>query len=373
MIATRLSIEALEKKTLAPYAVKSAESRGRQYKEAPDLYRTCFQRDRDRIVYSKAFRRTRGKTQVLVAEYGDHYRSRLVHSMEVAQISRAVARSLKLNEDLAEAIGLAHDLGHTPFGHAGQDVMNDLLKPYGARFEHNEQGRRIVDILEQKSPDYPGLNLSFEVRDGLLKHRTFYDHPEAGDDAMPSLEAQTANIADEIAYLNHDIDDGLRSGILSIEAFDEVALWRAAKKEVNQKTVPNLRVGLMISAVMSRMIHDLVSHTDSVLSKRGIGSVEQVMLTREPLVGFSAKMSPLVPELKTFLYRHFYHSPTVLSYNNRGQEAIRFLFRTFIEKPSLMPTSFREQLKNDPVFIVVKDYIAGMTDHYALTLYDQLQ
>ncbi|MFH1012856.1 MAG: dNTP triphosphohydrolase, partial [Candidatus Peregrinibacteria bacterium] len=232
MIFFREQIEAREKEILAPYAAFSVDSRGREHPESEDPYRTCFQRDRDRVIHSKAFRRLRGKTQVLVAGFGDHYRSRLAHSMEVAQIARAICRSLGLNEDLAEAVSLAHDLGHAPFGHAGQDEMNAILQEYGSRFEHNEQSRRIVELLEHKSPDYPGLNLSFEVRDGLIKHRTFYDNPPVTDTLMPSLEAQVANAADEIAYLNHDIDDGLRSGVLTLEAFDGLKLWESAKANV---------------------------------------------------------------------------------------------------------------------------------------------
>ncbi|MFH0820385.1 MAG: dNTP triphosphohydrolase, partial [Candidatus Peregrinibacteria bacterium] len=289
MLFTREQVEQREKQTLAPYAAFAVESRGRQYSEPEDPYRTCFQRDRDRIIHSKTFRRLKGKTQVFVAHYGDHYRSRLAHSMEVAQLSRDIARMLNLNEDLAEAIGLAHDLGHTPFGHAGQDEMDALLKEFGDRFEHNEQSRRIVEFFEEKKPDYPGLNLSFEVLDGLIKHRTTYDLPKITDTLMPSIEAQLVNVADEIAYMNHDIDDGLRSQILKVKDLQKLALWQHAEKRVRQ-----MPFGLWVTAITSSfimlMVNDLAENTHQLISKQGIQRLEDVYKTPEPLSAFSPSM-----------------------------------------------------------------------------------
>ena len=279
MILKREAIEEREKKTLASYAVKSAESRGRTHPEPEDPYRACFQRDRDRVIHCKAFRRLKGKTQVFVAHYGDHYRSRLAHSMEVAQLSRDLARTLNLNEDLAETIGLAHDLGHTPFGHAGQDAMNDMMKEYGRGFEHNEQSRRVVEFLESKKPDYRGLNLSFEVLDGLIKHRTTYDQPTAPDTLMPSLEAQIVNLADEIAYQNHDIDDGLRSGILSFADFEDLAIWKRLKSEVDQQLALPYLIPAMISGLITLMVNDLIENTERWLRENGIETVDQIYNT----------------------------------------------------------------------------------------------
>ncbi|QQR83354.1 dNTP triphosphohydrolase [Candidatus Peregrinibacteria bacterium] len=258
MLIKRAEIEKREAQYLAPHAVKSSESRGREYAEQEDEFRTCFQRDRDRIIHSKAFRRLRGKTQVFIAGYGDHYRSRLAHSMEVAQLSRDIARALGLNEDLAETIALAHDLGHTPFGHAGQDALHELMLPYGERFEHNEQSRRIVEFLEEKKVDYRGLNVTFEVKDGLLKHRTTYDQPLITDTLMPSLEAQVVNLADEIAYQNHDIDDVFRSGILTLGDFEPLAIWQRAKQTVDLTLSEPYLIRAMVSSLIQWMVNDLI-------------------------------------------------------------------------------------------------------------------
>ncbi len=373
MFLTRALAEQREKQTLAPYAAFSADSRGRVYPEPEDPYRTCFQRDRDRIIHSKAFRRLKGKTQVFVAHYGDHYRSRLDHSMEVAQLSRDVARMLNLNEDLAEAIGLAHDLGHTPFGHAGEEAMNQLLKPFGDRFEHNEQSRRIVDYFEEKKPDYPGLNLSFEVRDGLMKHRTTYDRPVATDTLMPSLEAQIVNIADEIAYSNHDIDDGLRSQILKVDDLKTLALWQAAEKCVNRSMPFDLWVMAMISSLITLMVTDLAEETHRRITKHGIKTVDQIYETPAALAGFSPGMAVWMEELKAFLFKNFYQSPDVSSYNAEGKTVIRLLFTRLMDDFKLLPEKFQERLKIEKPYLVVKDYIAGMTDKFALELYHSLQ
>ena len=369
MIKKRQDIEVQEEKNLAPYAVKSSQSKGRKYSEKEDDYRTCFQRDRDRIIHSKAFRRLKGKTQVFVSSYGDHYRSRLTHTMEVAQFSRDIARTLGLNEDLAETIALAHDLGHTPFGHAGQDAMNEMMEQYGSRFEHNEQSRRVVEHIEIKTDKYPGLNLSFEVLDGLIKHRTPYDSPEADDHLMPSLEAQIVNIADEIAYESHDLDDGLRAGILHLHKLDELALWNEARKNVPKHLPMDLTPRSIISNLMPLIVNDLVFTTEQGLKNKHIQTLEDIYKQQDMIAGFSDKMRKMVMELKDYLYKHFYQSHGVRTYNEKGEEVIHFLFKTLYNNPDLMHEKAKEALEKEEKHIVVKDYISGMTDNFALELY----
>jgi len=373
MLLTREDIEEREQKTLAPYAVKSAESKGRAYNEPDDQYRTCFQHDRDRVIHSKAFRRLKGKTQVFVAHYGDHYRSRLTHSMEVAQISRDLARMLGLNEDLAETISLAHDLGHTPFGHSGQETMNEIMKEHGGSFEHNEQSKRVIEILEEKKPDFKGINLSFEVRDGLIKHRTSFDKPKINDTYMPSLEAQIVNVADEIAYLNHDIDDGLRAVIITMEGLGRLALWQRVKEKVDQKIPVSFRISTMISTLIGIMIEDLANNTNKSIEDAGIKNVEDVYKQKKSLCSFTKDFQTECSELKAFLYKNFYMSPGVSQYNIKGKEVIRFLFKKFMNDFSLLPEKMRIHSKESDSHILVKDYIAGMTDQFALDLYDKLK
>lgn len=373
MLIDRTTLEARERSTLAPYAVKSEESRGRAFSEPEGPYRTCFQRDRDRVIHSKAFRRLKGKTQVFIAHYGDHYRSRLAHSMEVAQLGRDLARMLNLNEDLAETIGLAHDLGHTPFGHAGQDAMNEMMKEYGRGFEHNEQSRRVVEFLEVKKPDYRGLNLSFEVTDGLIKHRTTYDNPSAPDTLMPSLEAQVVNLADEIAYMNHDIDDVLRSGLLSFEDFSGLRIWEQAKEGVDLSLPKPYLVSAMISSLMSLMVSDLAENTDRLVKEAGVQKVEDIYQTSESLSHFSDELFSMTTELKSFLHERFYMSAGVSEYNEKGKEVIKVLFRQLMKDSSLLPKKLQANPHEEELYVLVKDYIAGMTDQFALDLYDRIK
>lgn len=370
---TRKQIEERENRELASFAVKSANSRGRDFKEAEDSYRTFFQRDRDRVIHCKAFRRLKGKTQVFVAHYGDHYRSRLTHSMEVAQLSRDLARTLNLNEDLTETIGLAHDLGHTPFGHAGQDEMNELMKEYGEGFEHNEQSRRVVEFLEEKSPHYRGLNLSFEVLDGLIKHRTTYDRPSSQDTLMPSLEAQVVNIADEIAYQNHDIDDGLRSGMFTLEDLNPLAIWQRTKQDIDQDLSISFLIPAMISGLISLMVNDLAENTDRLIKEAGVQSVDDIYRTKDPLSAFSSDFSKECEELKAFLFKNFYTSEGVAEYNEKGKRVIRFLFEKMMKDNSLLPEKTLKNPYKESIHVLVKDYIAGMTDQFALDLYGKLK
>lgn len=373
MILTREQLEEREKKALASYAVKSAESKGRDRKEQEDKYRTCFQHDRDRVIHSKAFRRLKGKTQVFVAHYGDHYRSRLTHTMEVAQLSRDLARMINLNEDLAETIALAHDLGHTPFGHAGQETMNALMKEYGEGFEHNEQSRRVVELLEEKKTEFPGLNLTFEVRDGLIKHRTSFDNPNPLDVTMPSLEAQIVNIADEIIYLTHDIDDGLRADIFDIEKLDDLLIWNAGKENVDQSIPVDFRISAMISHLISLMVENLAQNTNKNIEVANIENAEMVYKTKKPLAAFSQDFEKQCSDLKVFLYDNFYQSPGVAEYNVKGQEAIRFLFKKMMSNFDLLPEKVRRNPHEVDTHILVKDYIAGMTDQFALDLYEKIK
>ncbi len=370
MIYLREDIERRESETLASFSAKSSESRGRDFPETEDLFRTCFQRDRDRIIHSKSFRRLKGKTQVFVAHHGDHYRSRLAHSIEVAQLSRDIARALGLNEDLAETIALAHDLGHTPFGHAGQTALNDCMAKHGFGFEHNEQSRRIVTLLEQKKPEYAGLNLSFEVVDGLMKHRDSSEPSPFGGTYRPSLEAQLVDLSDKIAYLNHDIDDGIRASILSSESLDSLTLWVKAKEHVRADLPHSYFIRAMISSLITLMVKDLLANTDRLIHDRKIETLDQVYKTKDPLVAFSDPFAIEVRLLKGFLYERFYHSPGILEYNNRGQEVIRFLFEELMKKPSLIPEKLSST--SEDIVIQVKDHIASMTDEYAMDLYDKL-
>lgn len=365
-------MEGQELQFLAPYAVKSAESKGRTFSEKEDLYRTCFQRDRDRIIHCKSFRRLNGKTQVFISGYGDHYRSRLTHSMEVAQFSRDIARMLNLNQDLAEAIGLAHDLGHTPFGHAGQEAMNEVLAEHSSRFEHNEQSFHVVQELERKSDDYKGLNLSFEVLDGLLKHRTGYDRPEALDHFMPSLEAQIVNVADEIAYMSHDIDDGLRSGILTSEGLTHLEIWQFASTDKKPSKVQEIRQHHMVTSIMSLLVNDLANYTYGTVHEKGFTSVDGIYGYPHQLAQFSDKIGKMAVQLKEYLHSHFYSAPEVVKYNEKGKKVITSLFRTFYKKPELLTEKYLARLQNEEKYIVVKDYVAGMTDSYALDLYAKL-
>ncbi|MDP2959864.1 MAG: deoxyguanosinetriphosphate triphosphohydrolase, partial [candidate division Zixibacteria bacterium] len=277
----RANMEEEEERYLAPYAMKSKETLGRKYKEEDHPYRSFFQRDRDRIIHSSAFRRLEYKTQVFVNHEGDHYRTRLTHTIEVAQISRALARALKLNEDLTEAIALAHDLGHTPFGHSGEETLNEIMKSYGG-FEHNRQSLRVVDLLEERYPEFPGLNLTYEVREGIIKHETIYDRPvpaEFNPKSCPTLECQVVNLADEIAYTSHDIDDGLRSMVLSEEELNEVELWRETAEQIEKKyknLTPYQKISQAVRMIINQEVTDAIQETTARLNKSQVKSVDEV-------------------------------------------------------------------------------------------------
>ncbi|MFA5351895.1 MAG: deoxyguanosinetriphosphate triphosphohydrolase [Candidatus Gracilibacteria bacterium] len=364
MLLTRENLEKREKETFAPYAVFSAEAT-REFPETPDKFRTAYQRDIARIIHSKSFRRLRGKTQVFVAHHGDHFRNRLTHTLEVAQISRSLARNLGLNEDLAEAIALAHDLGHTPFGHVGEEKLNELLLTYGEGFEHNRQSRRILTTLEKKYPDFDGLNVSLELLDGLHKHQSSYDQREEKFQTSPSLEAQLVNLADEIAYTNHDIDDGLRSGIFAREDLSKFALWQQALKKVDAKLPTEAFHHRAVSAVIALLTTDLLLTTEANLEANKITSLQQVKDFQKPLAQFSPLMQQNLAELRGFLFTNFYNSETVAELSNQGAETIQCIFEALITNPKLLPIEFALRLEKDSLHQVCADFLAGMTDNYA--------
>ncbi len=367
----------LEEKVLAPYAMKAKYSRGRKYPEEEYEYRTCYQRDRDRIIHSTAFRRMEYKTQVFVNHEGDYYRTRLTHTIEVAQIARTIARALRVNEDLTEAIALAHDIGHPPFGHAGEEALNELM-PNG--FEHNLQGLRVVDVLEYRYPDFHGLNLTFEVREGIVKHVTVYDKPDISQlkefepDKSPTIEAQIINLADEIAYNVHDIDDGLKSGYIELEQLEEVKIWKEifdeVKKELKGKDI-ELCIRKTLRKLISAQIEDVINTTLRNIEKHNVDSVEKV---RElpPLVEFSKDMAEYQNELKKFLYENLYTHYKVVKMQNKAKRYVKALFTTYLSDMRQIPPDFKKRCGDAPPEQIVCDYIAGMTDRFAQDEYERL-
>ena len=370
LLRTREAFEAEEAERLAPFAVKSGESRGRLAPEEEHPYRTAFQRDRDRIVHSRAFRRLEYKTQVFVYHEGDHYRNRLTHTLEGGQISRTIARVLRLNEELAEAIVLAHDLGHTPFGHAGERVLDELMADAGG-FDHNRQSLRVVDWLEDRYAGFRGLNLCYETREGILKHGCRWEHPLPVPETTPQpcLEAQVADCADEIAYTNHDLDDGLRAGLLQRDELDAVALWRETAGEVARRigaVRERVFVAQVVVALINRLVTDLLRTTASRLEAAGVGSVDAVRGHPEPLVGFSPATEKTALELKALLSREFYQHPRVLETSGRAEQILGELFATYRQDPGLLPPHVRERRAEDGEQRAIADYIAGMTDRFAM-------
>jgi dGTPase len=373
---------------LAPYAASDERSRGRRYPEPPPTFRGEFQRDRDRIIHSTAFRRLVYKTQVFVNHEGDLYRTRLTHSIEVAQIARTIARALNLNETLTEAICLAHDLGHTPFGHAGQDALNGCMREYGG-FEHNLQSLRVVDELEDRYAAFPGLNLTFETREGILKHCSLNNARQLGElgerfiqRRQPSLEAQIANLADEIAYNNHDLDDGVRAGLITIAELREVPVFERQYVAVTT-AYPELSDRRLVHEIVRRMINyvvtDLIETTSSAIAAANPADVDAVRRHSSPLVGFSEAVRDEHLALKRFLRDRVYRHYRVLRMTNKAHTVIRSLFETFMERPELLPPEHQksvEQLEQQAGDAgrarAVADYIAGMTDRYAITEHERL-
>jgi dGTPase len=367
----REDLERREQEMLAPYACKSAQSRGRVYPEEEHAFRLAFQRDRDRIVHSTAFRRLEYKTQVFVNHEGDHFRTRLTHTLEVAQIARTIARRLCLNEDLTEAIALAHDLGHPPFGHAGEWAMNEMMQPYGG-FEHNQQSLRIVEVLEDRYPEFPGLNLTWETRDGLQKHQPRV-LPAAADGlaatVAPSLEAQVTDYADEIAYNNHDIDDGLTSQLIELDSLSEVPLWAERFRQVQRRSPQAPRKILWrqtVRSIINSLVTDLCDETLKRLAGAQIASIEDVRSATQPLVGFSQAMERKNAELKLFLLEHLYRHYRLIRMAEKARRITHDLIKVYTDSPKQMPPSFSVRIATDGIPRVVCDYVAGMTDRFAL-------
>lgn len=383
---TRRDIEKREAETLAPYAVKSGESAGRVFPETESTFRTCFQRDRDRVIHSKAFRRLMEKTQVFVSTEGDHYRNRMSHSIECAQVSRGLARGLGLNEDLVEAIALAHDLGHTPFGHAGEHAMNLCMQKLGLHFEHNEQSLRIVEGLEYLYPEFDGLNVTKEVLDGLLKHRTPFDRPKMEFKQSAHLEAQVVDMGDEVAYMSHDLDDGLRAEMFTLEEVTRVALVARARAAMEQSygaatamTPETLRARLS-SSLMHLLADDILEESERQLTQHSIKTLADVRAYDGILIQFSQTMRHDIDELRTFLSSHYYFSPKVASQSAHGQKIITELFHFYLSHPEELPENFQKLSRAHSeatetispqssaagqLPVVIKDYIAGMTDRFA--------
>lgn len=358
---------------LAPFAAHSVQSRGRRFAEPPAEGRSDFQRDRDRIVHSAAFRRLEYKTQVFVNHEGDLFRTRLTHSLEVAQIGRAIARRLRLNEDLVEAVALAHDLGHTPFGHAGQDALNDCMKPHGG-FEHNLQSLRVVDELEERYGAFDGLNLCFETREGILKHCSLENARRLGElgerfinRRQPGLEAQIANVADEIAYSNHDIDDGLRSGLLELPQLESIPIF-ARHAALVRATFPHIAERRMIHETVRRMINfligDLIQESVRRIADVAPGSIDEVRKS-PPLVAFSVAVRGEADELKSFLQRALYRHYRVMRMTTKARRIVRELFEAFYQEPRLLPNDHQLRAETDRARVIA-DYVAGMTDRYAI-------
>ncbi|MBW6509700.1 MAG: deoxyguanosinetriphosphate triphosphohydrolase [Desulfuromonadales bacterium] len=365
---------------LAEYAAKSEGSRGRKYDEIYKDDRLAFERDRDRIIHCAAFRRLEYKTQVFVNHEGDYYRTRLTHSLEVAQIARGIARKLKLNEDLVEALALSHDLGHTPFGHTGEHVLNRLMKDHGG-FEHNQQSLRIVEVLEQRYPDFDGLNLCYETREGIIKHTTSYDH--AGISAVthycpaeqPTLEAQIIDLADEIAYNNHDIDDGLKAGYVILDDLTGVELWQRTWVDVGRR-FPGIsekrHILQTVSRLIGELIQDLVATTAAQLQRHSIVYLDDVRRHTGKLVTFSQEMKERNKELKAFLFRKLYRHHKVERMRVKAERFLTLLFENYMDNPLLLPEKYQRRYELHGRERVICDYIASMTDRYAQDEYKRL-
>ncbi len=347
---------------LSNFAIKTSE--GRKHSEKLNNDRNDFLRDKHRIIHSKAFRRLDQKTQVFMAGSGDHYRTRLTHTLEVAQISRDVARRLHLNEDLCEVIALAHDLGHPPFGHAGEDALDEIMKKFDMHFEHNEQSLRVVEKLEKAYPNFDGLNLSIEVLEGLIKHQTAFDQSGKKFEFSAHLEGQVVNIADEIAYINHDIDDGLRSKLITLDQIDKIKLWQFAKKETEKRfgkiNEEDILIARTTSKLISLMIEDLLKNTEE-----NFKNIDNIKEYKGNIIEFSDEMKSNLLELREFLLNNFYLNPKILKFTDKGKTMIKKLFDFYLKNPDKLP-------RQDKNIVSIKDYIAGMTDNFLIKEYSKI-
>jgi dGTPase len=376
MYFDRAMLEELEDKALAPYGMRSKNSKGRAYLDSEPEYRTAFQRDRDRILHTTAFRRLEYKTQVFINYEGDYFRTRLTHTLEVAQIGRTLARALGGNEDLVEAICLAHDLGHSPFGHSGETALARLMKDFGG-FDHNKQSMRIVTELEQRYPEFPGLNLSWEVREGIVKHESEYDVSDARDlnpELRGNLETQIANVSDELAYTTHDLDDGLRSGMINPQILEGIALWEILKETYNWHG-PNLdevERHRMIRQLVGLMVTDMVHATDQRLKESGAKSAFDLQKLSYNVIGYSEDMQRRNRELKDFLYQKLYRHYRVVRMQVKAENIIKNLFESYTNEPAMLPTQFQKIAALRGLQRTVCDYIAGMTDRFAIEEHQRL-
>jgi dGTPase len=374
----RQELEDNERRTLAPFAQFSGGTRGRRHPEEPPLWRTQYQRDRDRVIHSRAFRRLEYKTQVFLNGTGDHLRTRLTHTMEVAAISRNIASALRLNSDLVETIALAHDLGHSPFGHKGETVLNQLMRGHGG-FEHNHHSLRIVEELEQKYPAFSGLNLSWEVLEGLAKHQTAFDRPGAKKGFIaknPSLEAQIANLADEITYYSHDLDDGLDSGLLlEAELCRHVRVWAQAAKLVKKEFgVPaeESRRYFTIRTIIDLQLADVITTSERLIDAAKVQSADDVRRQAKLLIQYSPERRKLNLELRRYLYKNLYFNPVVNKPHIRAKQLLRDLFRYYLKHPKELGEHARKRVRKDGLYRAVCDYIAGMTDRYLMSEHARL-
>ena len=373
---TREQMEADERAVLAPFAQKSGDSRGRKFPEPSHAYRTEFQRDRARIIHSRAFRRLEYKTQVFLNGTGDHLRTRLTHSIEVASISRTIARALSLNEDLAEAIALAHDLGHSPFGHSGEEMLAECMRAHGG-FEHNRQSLRVVEVLEAAYPQFPGLNLTFEVREGLQKHQAFYDPSVADEEKYrcPSLEAQIANLADEITYYSHDLDDAVDFEILNETQLEENAVWQRSHRAVISR-YPNVREPelhkLIIRDIIDVQVKDVVTSSAKSIVDLGVQTADDVRRQPKPLIRYSDELLEANRALRKFLYKNVYYHPRVAEVNQRACEMLRKVFEAYVLDPARLGDMASKRIEKEGLHRTVCDYIAGMTDRYLMEEYERM-
>ncbi len=371
-------IKGFEDRLFAPYAMKSYNTRGRVYSEPEHPYRSSYQRDRDRIIHSAAFRRLEYKTQVFVNHEGDYYRTRLTHTIEVAQIARTIAFALRLNIDLIEAIALAHDLGHTPFGHSGEEALDELMAKQGG-FNHNLQGLRVVDTLEERYPDFPGLNLTWEVREGIVKHSSAFDKAgkikELLPKETPTLETQIVDIDDEIAYDNHDLDDGLTSGLIKETDLEKLKIWDNIYIGISKKYAKingEMKKYLIIRSLIDIQVTDLIRQTEGAINKLKINSASGIKKLDTKIASFSKEMMELRKPLREFLMQRLYRHYRVIRMSNKAKRFIKELFELYTDKPEGLPTNIQKRIAHDGVKRVVCDYIAGMTDRYALDEYKKL-
>jgi len=361
---------------LAPYAAKSSCTRGRTHIEESHSYRSEYQRDRERIIHCRAFRRLEYKTQVFINHEGDHFRTRLTHTMEVAQIARAAARAMRLNEDLAESIALAHDLGHTPFGHVGERELNRLLHNNGG-FEHNRQSLRVVEVLEKRYSDFDGLNLTWETREGLIKHSGTYDRPETSEfmpQEQPTLEAQIIDFSDEIAYNNHDLDDGISSGLLEYGQVYDLRIWEMAVKEYGKKLPESQKMASreIIRTIINLLVTDLINNTMEAIVKNSIKDFLDVKECGVKLAGFSDSVGSANEELKSFLKNNLYRHYKVSRMSLKSERVINELFKVYTEHPETLPHNYQDAIEKQGILPTVRDFIAGMTDRFALEEYRKL-